>query len=261
MKSDNSSAGIVLQRQYRAQRDRRKGSLCGTVSVSAILSGLSALMLTSPEAWADDFHYIGKNLTQPWQNASSWTEKKVPGRDDRAIISSTAASVDAGGREIGQVFIPETAPLASFNQVATSQVVTIFGIDGVGVQSDSAKTILFFREVLLGGDIRITATSEAGGGFRFPATNNRSNNGIHTDGHTLTLDPVNQSNLMELTGAYGVYGTGNLIKSGEGAVVVDGATDNSTYRTSLLQNCQSAKLEQRARRWNAGSVPHRRRPV
>jgi len=239
MKPVNSSADIVLQRQYRAQWDRRRGSLQSrlraTVAVRAILSGLSALMLMAPRALAEDFHYIGKNILQPWQNASSWAEKKVPGRDDRAIMSSTAASVDAGGREIGQVFIPDTAPLTSFSQVATSQAVTIFGIDGVGVQSDSAKTILFFREVLLGGDIRITATSEAGGGFRFPATNNRSNNGFYTDGHTLTLDPVNQSNLMELTGAYGVYGTGNLITSGEGTVVADGATDNSTYRTSLLQ--------------------------
>lgn len=53
--------------------------------------------------------------------------------------------------------------------------------------------------------------------------------------HTRTLDTVNAVNRMQGSEGTGIFGTGNVIKTGAGTVTWHGAPANTAYRTSMLQ--------------------------
>ncbi|MHC5232966.1 autotransporter family protein [Brucella sp. LJL56] len=220
--------------------------LCSTVSYFAItLAGAATITFADP-VQADDYHFIGTSVVKDsWSKPTSWAEGVAPDGGDRAIISGSATGIVPNGpATIGSIWITETSALKSFNQLAGASPITINGLDGAGVQSDSAQMINFFSRTILGGDIAISATNKAGGGFNFNGTIASYGSGFDTNGYTLTFDPVNAANVMNVSGSYAIRGSGNLVKTGAGLLKIDGYIDNQNYPTSPASYTGSTWIQQ-----------------
>ena len=243
-----TSSARIAYRRARAIAHNLLPHLHSTASYSVIaLVGAATIALTS-SVRADDYHFIGKNvLLDNWGKPTSWAEGKTPGATDRAIISGTATGIlPSVGSTIGSIWITETSALRTFNQATSAATITINGIDGTGVVSDANRMINFFRGTNLGGNISIQATNEAGGGFSFypPPVGSGAKGFLDTNGYTLTFDPVNAANVMNVTGGYEIIGSGNLIKTGAGLLSIEGYTNNTAHTSSPAVYSGSTWIQQ-----------------
>ncbi|MGH8157709.1 MAG: autotransporter outer membrane beta-barrel domain-containing protein [Rhodanobacter sp.] len=212
----------------------------------ASVLALSAVLMTASTS-AADITYVGtQTLRDTWGKAASWAGGVVPGINDRAIISGPLNSIfPTGAPPVGSIWITSSSGLTTFNQLASTGAVTIYGIGGVGVQSDSSNTINFFRRANLAGDISILATNSAGGGFNFDNTNSGAQDaGLHLGTHTVTFDTVNAVNTMNFRGNSGIYDAGNVVKTGQGQLVLQGLANNTVYPTTLFTYTGSTSILQ-----------------
>ena len=207
-------------------RSSQRGLVAATVAAVALMGGT---------ANAADMVFKGLNFLPPqaMSGASNWVGGVRPGLGDRGVVSGTATSINAGGISLGALWITSSAAVTRFNNVSAS--ISLAGIDGVGIQSDSAKQISLPTHINLLGDIALRTTNAAGGGFTFTGQSGYSNYGIQLGNHTLTLDPVHAANVMRGLDAAGIFGTGNVIKTGAGTLTWNGALGNAGYDTSRLQ--------------------------
>jgi outer membrane autotransporter protein len=199
----------------------------------AVTAMASALLLMGGTAQAADIVFKGANVIQSMSSAANWTGGVIPGLGDRGVVSGTATSINPGGISLGALWITSSAAVIRFSQVSSS--IALAGIDGVGIQSDSATQIKLPVRVSLLGDISLRATNVTGGGFDFVGIINSSGFGIYIGDHTLTLDTVNAANRIQGSEGTGIFGTGNVVKTGAGTVTWHGAPANTAYRTSMLQ--------------------------
>ena len=242
-----TSSAKLTQRRIKALAHGLSQYLCSTVSYSAIaLAGVTTIVAANPVR-ADDYHYIGTHsLLDRWGRPASWAEGKLPGGGDRAIIAGSATGIIPAASAIGSIWITQTSALKTFNQSSVSAAITINGIDGAGVRTDAAQMINFFRGTNVGGNISIQATNEAGGGFNFsaPPAGGSTTGFLETNGYTVTFDPVNTANLMNVTGGYEIIGSGNLVKTGAGLLTIEGYTNNSAFTDSPAQYSGSTWIQQ-----------------
>lgn len=220
--------------------NRARGGKGGKRGLTA--AAIAAAMLASGAVHAADIVFKGTSAVQPMTTASNWVGGVLPGLGDRAVISGTATSINAGGVSIGAMWITSTAAVTRFSQLNTT--LFLAGIDGVGIRSDSATQISMPVHINLLGDIALQATNAAGGGLTFPIINNVFDAGIYIGSHTLTLDTVNAVNTMNGSIGVGIFGTGNVIKTGAGTVTWSGPTNNSAFPTSLLQYTGYTDIQQ-----------------
>ncbi|MCU4122399.1 autotransporter outer membrane beta-barrel domain-containing protein [Variovorax sp. N23] len=198
-----------------------------------VVAAVAAVALMSGTANAADIVFKGLNVIQPMNAASNWVGGVRPDLGDRGVVSGTATSINTGGISLGALWITSGAAVIRFSQIGSP--ISLAGLDGVGIQSDSATQILLPTRINLLGDLSFRASNTAGGGFTFPTINGGLTSGIYLGNHTLTLDPVNAANVMRGLESVGVFGTGNVIKTGAGTFSWYSAPDNPGYRTSMLQ--------------------------
>jgi outer membrane autotransporter protein len=242
-----------LNRSYRSVWNSALGAWVAVSEINRARAGkggkrglaaaaVAAAMLTSGAVHASDIVFKGTSALQPMTTASNWVGGVLPGLGDRAVISGSATSINAGGASIGAMWITSTAAVTRFSQLNTT--LSLAGIDGVGIRSDSATQISMPVHINLLGDIALQATNATGGGLTFPAINNVFDAGIYIGNHTLTLDTVNAVNTMNGSIGVGIFGTGNVIKTGAGTVTWTGPTNNSAFPTSLLQYTGYTDIQQ-----------------
>jgi len=167
-------------------------------------------------AQAADIEFVGSGSAEYMDIPSYWAGGVLPGLGDRGVISSSSSILVAGSApgafSIGSLWITNGAGVTQFNPRASW--VSLAGVDGIGIQSDSASNISAIRNVTLLGDIAIRVTNTAGGGLRFArAINAPASSTIDVGNHTLTLDPVNAVNTVNGMNA-GIIGNGNVVKTG-----------------------------------------------
>jgi outer membrane autotransporter protein len=222
--------------------NRGRGGKGGERGLAATVLAIAATGAMS-SASAADFHWKGTNVISQWNAAGSWVEGAVPGGTDRAIISSIGTSISPSvGATIGSIWIQSGSILTTFGQITNPPAITITGIDGVGVQSDVNRMINFFRFTNMAGDFAIVATNAAGGGFNFNGAVGPIIGNIDTRGHTLTFDPVNAANTMQLNVEFQIIGTGNVVKTGDGLLIFGGLDNDYSYTGSTWVQAGTLKL-------------------
>ncbi|WP_332751527.1 autotransporter outer membrane beta-barrel domain-containing protein [Hydrogenophaga sp.] len=183
-----------------------------------LVGGVAAVALVGVPAHAADIEYLSTGAAAYMDNPLLWQGGRLPGLSDRGVISGPTINLSAGSApgavSIGSLWITSGAGVRQLNPQASW--LSLAGINGIGIQSDSPNGIQFIRNVTLLGDISIRVTHIAGGGISFARAINASpSSTIDIGNYTLTLDPVNAVNTVNGINA-GIIGTGNVVKTGAG---------------------------------------------
>jgi fibronectin-binding autotransporter adhesin len=202
-------------------------------------------------ACAADMEWAGTGLlTNRWERPAAWAGGVQPGASDRAVFSNAVgggainnyATLDSGlvPMEIGAVQINATSTVLRMGVNESQRITHLYGIGGVGARNEAANVVRFFKFTELQGDVAFEAANAAGGGFEFTGgitpLGVPGHAGITLNGHNLTLNTVNASNVMTFTSLAGITGNGDVIKTGAGTVTLAGnaAWNNYTGATRLL---------------------------
>ena len=184
---------------------------------------LGGITFDAPAFAVDITHVSGPGA---WESPTSWIGGVVPGKDDRAIISSGTSSISISTpptdvRDIGSIWITSAAALNTFPGL--SQYAMRFnGTGGIAALNESSTTTTFFQRTILANDLIFRASNAAGGGFRWggPSLSGAPFAGLDLAGHTVTFDTVNAANAMSFANAFIIQGEGNVIKTGAGTLTI-----------------------------------------
>lgn len=204
----------------------------GRVAMARLLAGVSLAALAASPAVAADITWKGTNpASHQWSNTASWTGGIVPGAGDRAIFGAAGlATVLVQGpytetMDLGSLWITNGAAVGAFNNESMRSL-RLHGLGNpagevIGVLNEGTKVVTFFRNTIIANDMIIRAANEAGGGIRFssgPIVGQPR--GVELGDNTLTFDTVHAANLIDITSAIPFRGTGNLVKTGAGQLVM-----------------------------------------
>ena len=188
-----------------------------------------ALLAATSPAWAGDYHYVsaGDTLMNLFPNGG-FDPGLFNSADSRVIYdrAGTGRSISANARAIGQlVFLPPytNSGFATAPHSLLQGILTIYGIDGLGVDSQVDQEITLTDKIVIAGNQEWRVDSTTGRVSQL--TNAASGRGINLASFMLTLNAVNAGNSFAF--ANPISGTGGLVITGNGATYLTAANTYS----------------------------------
>lgn len=234
-----------------------------TIQPSGIMSGHSALpglkrsasataiilaLTAASAASAADYHYVASSDALWGQFGGTQWGVGIPGPNDRAIfdLAGTGSTYTWGSaRSVGQIVF--LAPYTGFGfvntPVSTNGLVSIGGIDGLGVVSQVNQAITLSERITLTGSQEWRIDSQSGSISQLSKSGAAA---LNLGAQTLTLNPVQSGNAFYLNNP--ISGTGGLVVTGAGTVYLIAA---NTYSGGTVLNGGTLSMSSDA---NLGSV-------
>lgn len=200
----------------------------------AVMAGASAQAADIERSSAD---------VMAWSNPSAWVGGVLPGATDRVVFTAASGSElwFPATTTVGALFWTGN-PLAqsfSYESFPTQSLLFIAGINGVGMDLQNNYVARLYNAIGITADQTWRVSNAAGGSF----VQLGSGGYMDLGAHTLTLDLVNAVNYAQL--GYFV-GTGNLVKTGLGALTLFGTstyTGTTTVDGGMLALRAGASIE------------------
>lgn len=196
----------------------------------AVVGGLT--IAASTPAFAEDRYYTAVGDT--WWNdyfARGGFDTIAPGAGDRAIygLAGTGQSVVANARGAGQLVFQAPYSGSGFVTGPLQGIFTIYGLNGLGVDSQVDHEITLTDKIALAGNQEWRIDSATGTISQL--TNAASGRGINLDSYMLNLNAVNAGNHFDFSNP--IYGTGGIAVSGAGTTFLRGI---NTYEGGTFFN-------------------------
>jgi fibronectin-binding autotransporter adhesin len=197
--------------------------------VSVLAAALLSAMAVTSQVAAADSHFLG--VTANLDTFPNGGFDVGPGPADRAIYDSgSGASYAFGGtRPVGQFvflapytgsgFIAPPGPAA-----ALEGVVTLNGVNGLGIDDQVNQQITLSNQVTLGGS-QTWQISSATGSIQQLSTATPAKRSLNLGASMLTLDAVNAVNFFLLNNT--ISGTGGITMMGAGSAILSGTNTYS----------------------------------
>jgi outer membrane autotransporter protein len=188
-----------------------------------------ALFASATAVQAADYHYASSsNVFWNQTPSGGFDGDYIPGASDRAIYdrAGTGQSIlmGAAGRRVGQlVFLaPYTGTGFMKPTISPTTDFTIYGLEGLGVDSEVNQQITLHDRLVIGGDQEWRINSATGSITQIVSAS--PSRFVNLDDYWLTLNAVQKGNHFDL--ATTISGTGGLIIKGAGTTYL---TATNTY--------------------------------
>jgi len=200
------------------------------VAVAVAIAPLAAILLITTPAWAADVHFTGAAATTTWTafpsggfeggSANTPTSRAIY---DRANTGQSAIS-GAGAPKTGQLVFLAPYTGHGFDSPAPFPVgtLTIYGIDGLGIDNQVNQQITLPDRIALAGDQEWRINSDSGS---IRQLNIAAARNIGLGSSMLTLNAVNAANAFFLDNP--IIGTGGIVVAGAGTTTLTGANTYS----------------------------------